>query len=356
MLKATQKQSIGIDVSCKDFAACYCLRDFHEGHIFSDVHTFSNDKHGFNQFMRWVAKTVTKGSETIFLMEATGVYHQELVYHLHKLKKKIVVALPNKTRNFFKSLNIKSKTDELDAKVLSRFALEREHQLWQPPSESYKKLRELTRHYKQLQEQRTSVGNILHSNETAFEVDELIKESNKAIIKVIDSRIDECVKAIKKLISEDEEIKSNIGLLTSIKGVGMLTAAITLAETDGFHGFSSSKQLVSFAGFDVVHFESGTSVKRKSHISKKGNKYIRGSLYFPGMAAVRHNKKLKDNYARIRSRGAEKMVGQVAVQRKLLVLMYTIWKTKTPYDPNYKKVAPAKAGATQDTTSNEMVP
>ena len=136
----------------------------------------------------------------------------------------------------------------------------------------------------------------------------------------------------------------------------MLTAAITLAETDGFHGFSSSKQLVSFAGFDVVHFESGTSVKRKSHISKKGNKYIRGSLYFPGMAAVRHNKKLKDNYARIRSRGAEKMVGQVAVQRKLLVLMYTIWKTKTPYDPNYKKVAPAKAGATQDTTSNEMVP
>lgn len=356
MHSTTQKQSIGIDISSKTFTACHCLFDFREGLRFSEVHSFSNDKHGFNQFMRWVSKETIKGIDITFLMEATGVYHQDLAYHLVKLKKRVVIALPNKTSNYFKSLNIKTKSDEIDAKVLSRFAVERDHQCWQAPSQHYKKLRELTRHHKQLQEQKTSIGNILHSNDAAYEIEKLVKDSNKAIVKVIESRIKACEKAIEALLTENQEIFEGYKRITTIKGIGMITAATILAETNGFDNIHSSKQLVGFAGLDVVRFESGTSVKRKTKISKKGNRYIRASLYFPAIAATRYNPILKSNYARILARNPIKMVGLVAIQRKLLVLAYAIWKNKTEFDPFYKKVAPVKTEATQDTTPLEIVP
>ena len=56
-------------------------------------------------------------------MEATGVYYERLAYHLHKINQQVNVVLPNTCKHYFKSLNIKSKTDENDAKVLSRFAV-----------------------------------------------------------------------------------------------------------------------------------------------------------------------------------------------------------------------------------------
>ena len=127
------KQCVGIDISKDTFTACVCSRAQNDHLIYSEVDRFSNDKKGFNQLMRWVRKNASKQVPVVFLMEATGVYYESLAHHLHKINQSVAVVLPNSSKHYFSSLNVKTKTDAVDAKVLSRFGVERAHRLWSPP-------------------------------------------------------------------------------------------------------------------------------------------------------------------------------------------------------------------------------
>lgn len=334
------KQSVGIDISKATFTACLCQRDETGALTFSKATSFSQDQTGYNQLLRWVKQLTVKGPEVVFLMEATGVYYEPLAYHLYKINKTVHVVLPNTSKHYFSSLNIKTKTDHADARVLSQFGVERQHKSWEPPAPILRELRNLTRYYVQLQEQKTALGNIKHSKDSSYEVQTLIIKSNNRLIAQIDKHIKECLKAIEKLIASDTVLQQKVQKAVTIKGVGMLTIATIIAETNGFEGFSNGKQLASFAGYDIVQRESGTSIKGKTRISKKGNRYIRNALYFPAMVACRFNPDLKATYFRIVMNKPSKMIAQVAIQRKLLVLIYTIWKKDTVFVPNYKTSSP----------------
>ena len=108
-------QSVGIDISKDSFTCCVCKRDDKMSLIFSEVSEFKNEKTGFNRFVKWARKQTGKGVSVTYVMEATGVYYEPLAYHLNKLKKDVHVALPSKIKHYFKSLNIKTKTDINDA-------------------------------------------------------------------------------------------------------------------------------------------------------------------------------------------------------------------------------------------------
>lgn len=94
---------------------------------------------------------------------------------------------------------------------------------------------------------------------------------------------------------------------------------------------NNAKQLTSYAGFDVVERESGTSVRGKTRIPKKGNGRIRAALYFPALVASRHNTALRAVYQRINAGKESRMVGVVSLQRKLLLLIYSMWKNDTVF-------------------------
>ena len=113
------------------------------------------------------------------------------------------------------------------------------------------------------------------------------------MIKVIEKQILECKKEIQEVINSETELSEKVEKLVEIKGVGILTIATVIAETQGFEHFKSVKQLVSYTGLDVVQRESGTSIKGKTRISKKGNKYIRRALYMPSIVACRYNENLR---------------------------------------------------------------
>jgi transposase len=81
------KQSIGIDISKATFTACLCQRSENGKLTFSKVVSFGNETKGYNQLLRWVKGVISPGSELVFLMEATGVYYENLAHHLHKIKK-----------------------------------------------------------------------------------------------------------------------------------------------------------------------------------------------------------------------------------------------------------------------------
>lgn len=125
-----------------------------------------------------------------------------------------------------------------------------------------------------MQEQKTALGHIKHSRDFFHKVKAFIIKSNKGLISEIDKQIAQCMAEIKRLVDLDKELKSRINKLATIKGIGMITMVTILAETICFDQFHSAKQLVSYAGYDVFQRQSGTSIKGKTRISKKGNRYI----------------------------------------------------------------------------------
>lgn len=337
MIKKIVQQSVGIDISKDSFTCCVCKRDDEMTLIFSEVSEFKNEKTGFNRFVKWVRKQTEKGIPVNYVMEATGVYYEPLAYHLNNIKQVIHVALPSKVKHYFKSLNVKTKTDINDARIIARFGSERKLSKWKPPSPIYLSLRDLTRMYEQLQVQKTAFTNMLHSKNYSNEVNKFVLKSNKSIISSIEKQLKKCELEIRKLVVSEDCLAEKVRKLATIKGVGFMTVVVIVSETLGFEQFYNLKQVASFAGYDVIERQSGTSIKGKSRISKKGNRHIRRALHFPALIAKRYNKNLQKTFNRIQERTPHKMIGYVALQRKLLTLMYVLWKNDTEYDENYEQ-------------------
>jgi len=332
-----EKQSVGIDIAKKTFTACVCKRtsDANHGLILSEVRTFSNDKKGFNQLTKWVRKNSEKEHPISFAMEATGIYYEQLAYHLHGIGKRVSVILPNKVTHFTKSLNIKTKTDDIDASVIAMMNCERLLKEWVPASPIFKRLRSITRVYQALVGDKTQAISRLKGVGCGFEPLEEVLEIHRSTIKNIDKELKRLVSMMRDTLKSDKDIWSKVENLMTIDGIRFKTVAIILAETQGFALIKNQRQLVSYCGFDVIKRESGTSIKGRTKISKKGNSRIRGAMFMPSMTAIRYNEKLKVVYDRINEGKQTKSIGLVAVQRRLLVLMYSLWKKNESYDENY---------------------
>jgi transposase len=177
--------------------------------------------------------------------------------------------------------------------------------------------------------------NQLHAEEVEAHPSKMTISRIKSRIRLINTQIRATQTETAAIIRNDAEINRGVTLVTSIPGIGIVTAAVIMAETNGFALIRSKKQLTSYAGLDVKEKESGTSVKGKSRISKRGNRYLRKAMYMPALAAIRHSERYKAIFVRIVSRNGIKMKGCVAVQRKLLEMAYTIYKTNTSYQANY---------------------
>jgi transposase len=131
-------------------------------------------------------------------------------------------------------------------------------------------------------------------------------------------------------VNGDEKLKHRFAFLQGIPGVGLLTVAVIVAETNGFETFTGIKQLTSYAGLDVKIMESG-AWKGKSRISKRGNSRIRQALFMPSLSQVKHDSAAALFYERIRQRKGKPLVALVAVQRKTPGLMFSLWKNEVMY-------------------------
>lgn len=329
------KQVAGIDVAQKELVVCV-------GRMYDDwspelyAHkTFANTAKGFAALSVWLKKHTEQTLAIRFVMEATGVYHESLAYFLDDNGYELSVVMPNKISNYFRTLTVKTITDKTASEAITLFGLERKLDRWQRPKPVYKSMRQLTRERDQIVEERTMVKNHLHA-----ELIEAVPNKNsiqriKERIKMLNRQEEEIKSEITALIKRDEQLAGDISIISSLTGIGELTAVTVLAETNGFELIRNKRQLASYAGFDVKEKQSGTSVKGKSRISKKGNKHIRKAMYLPSLSAIRHDERFKAIFTRLVSKHGIKMKAAVAVQRKMLELMFILFKTRVPYKKNY---------------------
>lgn len=334
-MKKVVKQVVGIDVAQDELVVCLGkMYDDWSPELISHK-TFLNNPKGFRLLIEWVKKLACPDITVRFVMEATGVYHESLAYFLHDQGMEASIILPNKISNYARTLNVKTVTDKTASEAIAMFGLERKLDCWAPPKGIYKKLQQLTRERSQLVDERTVIKNQLHAELAgAFPNKTSIARAKKRET-LLNKQESEIKEEMKDLVKTDDEVKRIVMLICSIPGIGMLTAATVLGETNGFELIRNKRQLTSYAGLDVREKQSGTSVKGKPRISKKGNKHLRKAMHMPALAAIRCNERYKAVFARLVSKHGLKMKAVVAVQRKLLEMTYTIFKTQTPFDKNY---------------------
>ena len=329
------KQVLGIDVAQKELVTCLGKLDDDLGVDLCTHKTFSNTVKGFELLVQWVNKHTEQTVSVRYVMEATGVYHESLAYFLRSKGLEVSIVLPNKISNYARSLTIKTVTDKTAAQAIAQFGLERKLDLWETPSPAFKKLKQLTREREQLIKERTMAKNQLHAEQAEAEPNKSTVNRIKKRILFLSKQEKEILLEITTLTKSDEKTNSIVELLRSLPGVGSLTAAIIVAETNGFELIRNKRQLTSYAGLDVKEKQSGTSVKGKPKISKKGNRYLRKALHLPALAAIRHDERFKAIFMRLVNNHGIKMKAAVAVQRKLLEMMYTLFKNNEKYDKDY---------------------
>jgi len=334
-MKKVIKQVLGIDVAQKELVIC--LGKMSEGlqvELYAR-NSFANNEAGFKLMLQWVKKLTEAAVPLSYVMEATGVYHEQLAYFLTGLGLDVFIVMPNKINHYIRSLNVKTVTDKTAAEAIARFGLGRAMDKWQQPSPLLKKIKQLTRERSQIIEERSVAKSQLHAQGAGYEPNKSSLRRVKQRIALLDKQVLEITAEITALVKSEEKVASAVKLLSSITGISTLTAAIVLAETNGFDLIKNRKQLASYAGLDVTEKQSGTSVKGKPRISKKGNIFIRKAMYMPALSAIRCDERWKTIYDRLVSRHGIKMKAIVAVQRKLLELMLTLYKTGKEYDKYY---------------------
>lgn len=334
-MKKIVKQVVGIDVAQKELVVCLGrMYDDWTPELYANK-TFANTANGFAALTLWVKKLTEESNPVRYVMEATGVYHESLAYFLEGKGLEVSIVLPNKISNYLKTLEGKTITDKTASEGIARFGLERKLDSWKRPAEIFRKLKQITRERDQLVVERTLVKNQLHAEETeAYPGKESIARM-KARIKLLDKQIVQIKEEMNAFLKQDKAVNESVKLITSIPGVGILTAVTVLAETNGFELIRNKRQLASYAGFDVKEKQSGTSVKGKPRISKKGNRHLRKAMHMPALAAIRNEGSFKALFTRLVSRHGIKMKAAVAVQRKLLEMIYTMYKTNTVFNKDY---------------------
>ena len=334
---SSARECVGIDCSKDLIDACFGTMDESMTVNFKEIRQFKNDPKGFNQLLKWTGKLSKRKEDLRFVIEVTGVYYESLAYFLDEKGCALSVVLPTHSFFYKKTLSSRTITDKEMAKALTQMGLERKLDNWKKPDPWWKKLKSLTREREDLMQDKTSVTNRLHAYEHSVSVESGTISRLNDHLELLEKQIDAISRQVHLMVKQNPEVKSKINQITSIPGVGLLTAVTILAETDAFNLIRNRKQLVCYAGYDVIKKESGSSVHSKGKISKKGNGHIRRALYMPALSAAKHNPTTEKLYSRIVARSGIKMKGNVAVQRKLLLLIYAIWKSGESFSPDYQQ-------------------
>lgn len=290
---------------------------------------FANSSAGFTRLLKWLRKHSTEPVHVC--LEATGRYSRAATRFLHQ--QGYVVSVINPARiHFYRGLTgQRSKTDKIDAKLLAEFCATHHPQPSTPPTPEQETLQELTRYLDSLKQERTR----LHNRLAAGPLTQWVQRDLHEQLARLRQRIADLEREIEEAAQQAAQHDAQIQLLTSIPGIGLLTATRFLAEVPDYRRFAHADQLAAYAGLVPKQHSSGASVQRKATLSKAGNPHLRSAFYMPALSAARFNPVIRRFAQRLAARGKPKMTIVAAVMRKLLTLAYGVLKSGRPFDPDY---------------------
>ena len=390
--------NIGIDVG--KFKHCACVMNDSTGEILKDSFFFENNQEGFQLFYSNIKPYLKRKHKAG--MEDTGHYGNNLINYL--LEKNVTVALinPRATNLRRKQLGVNAKNDRKDAQLIAQMLTDR--QLWRSVSKAsikYQELRDITRLYHQLKEQKNEFQNRLQKA-----LDIVFPEINslpwtaysdrymnlilaypsaasiastdiRSLRKILDSKgrgrkpkltAEDLKTAAEASVGDSEnhaaglEVQAMVNIITamdaqidtlekkieefsselnspitSIPGIGPITGMTILSEIGDIQNFHSAAGIVSYAGMDPGRRQSGIYDAKHLPISKRGSRYLRKALYQAIFTVTNNEPIFRLYYKHKMDQGKIYRCAQGHAARKLIRVIYKLLSTNTQYDPNLMK-------------------
>ena len=176
--------------------------------------------------------------------------------------------------------------------------------------------------------------------QAGFNTKRVVKQSSSVCshaLKAIEVDLEKANKAIDELIAKDAELKRLFSLVTSVSGIGKVTATQILITTNEFKDIRNPKQYACYAGVAPFVKESGI-FKGKGRVSHMANKKIKTLLHMSAIVAIQYNQDIKSYYDRkVNEQKKNKMSVVNAVRNKLIARIFACVNHNSPYQNNYQK-------------------
>lgn len=321
------KKVIGVDVASKSLAIS--LFD-------GETHTVVDIEYSQKEIRKTLINPFkNEKSSVVFVMESTGIYHTKLAYKLSAAGFKVSVVNPLIIKRYSQMHLRRVKTDSVDAKLIAEYGYEYQHKLslFTPKEESQTHVDNLIKAIDDLSQQKTVCNNQYLALKKQANYSKEALRSYKRHLQFISKEIAQLEEELKVLL--ETSYKAEYALLSSIPGIGLKLSAMIIAVFHKFENFHTAKQACSFAGIAPSPYESGTSVKGRGSISKRGNPFARQMLFMGALVATMHNPLIKQQYQRLLENGKSKMTAIIAAANKLLRQAFGVLKSGKPFNVNH---------------------
>jgi transposase len=302
---------VGIDIS-KDRLDVACLPS-------APAVQFANDHQGHTALVEWLKSRTPR----LIVMESTGGYQRLVAAALATAGLPVVVVNPRQVRDFARAVGILAKTDAIDAAVIARFGASINPTLRPIPDQQSAALADLLARRRQLVELRTA-----ESNRLSQAVMPKVKASIRAVLAVLKKQLHAIDNDLDGLIKHCPCWQEKEDLLTSVPGIGKITARTLLACLPEL-GNISRQSIAALVGVAPINRDSG--LMRGKRTTWGGRKVVRSALYMAALVATRHNPVLKAHYAKLLAAGKAKKLALVACMRKLLIILNAMLRTRQPW-------------------------
>lgn len=322
---------VGIDVSKQTFDVAIVNGSTTKSFV------FDNTNKGVRAFLRLLKNQRMGLDETLVCMEHTGIYGRLLITKLLEAEANLCVEM---SLRITRSLGIqRGKNDKVDAIRIAQYAVKNrdEIELYRPVPEILEKMKVLIKAREQLVNFKADLNK--YPNEAKLFAPELAKLAQRQVRKsnkCFDDEIKRIEGELQALILSDEKLNTTVGLVTSVTGIGIMTALYFIIFTNFFTRYQDPKQLACYCG--VVPFEhtSGSSVQKRSRVHHMANKTMKKHLHMCALSAIRHDPELKIYFERKADEGKNKMLILNNVRNKLVLRVCAVVKRQKPYQ---KRVA-----------------
>lgn len=317
----------GVDVSKKTVDIVYTNKQ-------GSIHQrFNNDVSGMEQLLNWLTENKTTADNTIFCMEATGLYCLTLTNFLYS--KSIDVWVEHASTIKKATALARGKNDKIDAHRIASYASKNidRVRLWKPMSTTLEKIKNLAT----LRERLVDTTKRLTVPIREFEqigdhsTAKLLTRSIKKTLAALDKDLGEIEVQIKDLIDQDENLKQLYKIITSVVGIGFVTAINLMVHTHAFSIMNDARKLACYCGVAPFEYSSGTSIKGKTKVHHMANKKLKCNLHMASLTAIKCDEGIKTYYNRKVSEGKNKMSVLNAVKNKLLTRVVTCVNNQRMY-------------------------
>jgi transposase len=304
---------VGIDVSKHSLDVC----------LLPQASTFSlaYDQNGLQQLCRRLPDPGT----CLIVVEATGGYQRRLVAELVDAGHRVAIVNPRQVRDFARGIGILAKTDRLDASVIARFAQQVRPRTVAKSSEKQDELEQLVSRRRQLVDLRTAETNRLETCSSRP-----VRKSIQLLVDRLNKDIQRIEKSILAFLESDDDWRGKAAILESAPGIGTITAVSLLADLPEL-GQLNRQQIGALAGLAPFNHDSGRFQGKRSIWG--GRASVRSTLYMATLTAKTWNPVIRTFAQRLEAAGKPFKLVMTACMRKLLIILNTMLKTNSHWNP-----------------------